>query len=87
MEPDEVTRFQSYTLALRHPVIIGRVAGWRLPWALSVTQLGAVAATAAVLLATRPIWAHLGAVGNLGVFCLAVGGAGWSARWNGVICI
>ena len=77
---DEVIHFQSYTHALRHPIIIGRVAGWRLPWALSVTQLGAVGATAVVLLATRPVWAHLGGVGNLVLFCLFVGGAGWAAR-------
>jgi len=77
---DEVTRFQSYTHALRHPVIIGRIAGWRLPWPLSVTQLGAVATTAVVLLAARPVWAHLGGVGNLAVFCLVVGSAGWAAR-------
>jgi len=76
----EVIHFQSYTHALRHPIIIGRVAGWRLPWALSVTQLGAVGATAVVLLATRPVWAHLGGVGNLVLFSLIVGGAGWAAR-------
>ena len=82
MEPavDDVIHFQSYTRALRHPIIIGRVAGWRLPWALSVTQLGAVGATAVALLATRPVWAHLGGVGNLALFCLIVGGAGWAAR-------
>ena len=77
---DEVIHFQSYTHALRHPIIIGRVAGWRLPWALSVTQLGAVGATAVVLLATRPVWAHLGSVGNLVLFSLFVGCTGWAAR-------
>ncbi len=77
---DGVTHFQSYTHALRHPVIIGRIAGWQLPWALSATQLGAIAATALLLVATRPIWAHLGGVGNLAFFGLLVGGAGWAAR-------
>ena len=77
---DEVIHFQSYTHALRHPIIIGRIAGWRLPWALSVTQLGAVGATAVALLATRPVWAHLGGVGNLVLFSVIVGGAGWAAR-------
>ena len=77
---DEVIHFQSYTHALRHPIIIGRVAGWRLPWALSVTQLGAIGATAVALLATRPVWTHLGGVGNLVLFSLFVGGAGWAAR-------
>lgn len=72
--------FSSYTHALRHPVIIGHVAGWRLPWALSVTQLGAVAASAVAMLATRMVWAHLGGVGNLIVFCLVVGLSGWAAR-------
>ena len=70
----------SYTQALRHPVIIGHVAGWRLPWALSASQLGAVAAASGVLLATRPVWAHLGAVGNLAVFALVVAGSAWAVR-------
>jgi hypothetical protein len=72
--------FFSYTHALRHPVIIGRVAGWRLPWALSATQLGAIAATTAVMLALRPLWAHLGGVGNLVVFSVVVAGVGWAVR-------
>lgn len=73
--------YYSYTHALRHPVIIGHVAGWRLPWAVSATQLGAVAATTAVLLATRPVWAHLGGVGNLIVFSVVVGMVGWAVRY------
>ena len=72
--------FHSYTHALRHPIVIGRVAGWRLPWALSATQLGVIAGATGLLLSTRPLWAHLGGVGNLAVFCLAVGGAGWAVR-------
>ena len=70
----------SYTQALRHPVIIGHVAGWRLPWALSASQLGAIAAASGLLLITRPVWAHLGAVGNLAVFALAVAGSAWAVR-------
>ena len=72
--------YYSYTQALRHPVIIGHVAGWRLPWALSATQLGAIAAASGVLLVTRPMWAHLGAVGNLAVFTVVVGGSAWAVR-------
>jgi hypothetical protein len=73
--------YYSYTHALRHPVIIGHIAGWRLPWAVSATQLGAVAATTAVLLVARGVWAHLGGVGNLIVFCLVVGFVGWAVRF------
>ncbi|MEX2278970.1 MAG: hypothetical protein WEA76_02650, partial [Acidimicrobiia bacterium] len=76
----DVDVYSSYTQALRHPVIIGHVAGWRLPWALSASQLGAVAGTSGLLLVSRPIWAHLGAVGNLTVFTLLVAGAGWAVR-------
>jgi len=72
--------YHSYTQALRHPVIIGHVAGWRLPWALSASQLGAMAAVTGLLLATRPVWAHLGSVGNLAVFTVALAGAGWAVR-------
>jgi hypothetical protein len=76
----DIDSYGSYTQALRHPVIIGHVAGWRLPWALSASQLGAVAGTSGILLATRTLWAHLGAVGNLAVFTLLVAGAGWAVR-------
>jgi hypothetical protein len=76
----DVDVYHSYTRALRHPVIIGHVAGWRLPWALSASQLGAVAGMSGLLLVTRPVWAHLGAVGNLAVFVLAVAGSGWAVR-------
>lgn len=77
--PDTAVYF-SYTQALRHPVIIGHVAGWRLPWALSGSQLGAGAGATGLLLVTRPVWAHLGAVGNLAVFALAVVGSVWAVR-------
>lgn len=76
----DVDVYHSYTQALRHPVIIGHVAGWRLPWALSAAQLGAVAGMSGLLLVTRPVWAHLGAVGNLAVFVLGVAGSGWAVR-------
>jgi hypothetical protein len=76
----DVDVYHSYTRALRHPVIIGHVAGWRLPWALSASQLGAVAGMSGLMLATRPLWAHLGPVGNLAVFTVAVVGVGWAVR-------
>ena len=76
----EVDVYHSYTQALRHPIIIGHVAGWRLPWALSVSQLGAVAGASGLLLVSRPVWAHLGGVGNLAVFTLLVAGSGWAVR-------
>lgn len=76
----DVDIYHSYTQALRHPVIIGHVAGWRLPWAVSVSQLGAVAAMSGFLLVTRPLWAHLGSVGNLAVFTVGVAGVGWAVR-------
>ena len=72
--------YHSYTQALRHPIIIGHVAGWRLPWALSASQLGAIAAVSGVLLVSRPLWAHLGGVGNLTVFAVSVLAAGWAVR-------
>jgi hypothetical protein len=72
--------YHSYTQALRHPVTIGHVAGWRLPWALSASQLGAMAAVTGLLLVTRPVWAHLGSVGNLAVFTLALAGGAWAVR-------
>ena len=76
----EALIFRSYTYALRHPVVIGQVAGWRLPWAVSATQLGAVAGAGAVMLTARPIWAHLGGIANLAVFCFVVAVVGWATR-------
>lgn len=76
----DVDVYYSYTQALRHPVIIGHIAGWRLPWALSASQFGAVAGMTALMLLTRPVWAHLGALGNLAVFSAAIVGAGWAVR-------
>ena len=76
----DVDVYHSYTQALRHPVIVGHVAGWRLPWALSASQLGAVAGMSGLMLVTRPVWAHLGSVGNLAVFTAAVAGVGWAVR-------
>lgn len=76
----DVDVYSSYTRALRHPVIIGHVAGWRLPWAMSASQLGAVAGMSGLLLVTRPVWAHLGAVGNLVVFTVLVATSGWAVR-------
>ena len=76
----DVDVYHSYTQALRHPVIIGHVAGWRLPWALSASQLGAVAGMSGLMLVTRPVWAHLGSIGNLAVFTVAVAGVGWAVR-------
>ena len=76
----DVDVYHSYTQALRHPVIIGHVAGWRLPWALSASQLGAVAGMSGLMLATRPIWAHLGSIGNIAVFTVSVAGVGWAVR-------
>lgn len=72
--------YHSYTQALRHPVIIGHVAGWRLPWALSASQLGAMAAVTGLLLVTRPAWAQLGSVGNLAMFTVTLAGAAWAVR-------
>ena len=76
----DVDIYHSYTQALRHPIIIGHVAGWRLPWALSASQMGAVAGMSGLLLVTRPMWAHLGGVGNLATFTLLVAAAGWAVR-------
>jgi len=81
VDPADFDVYHSYTQALRHPVIIGHVAGWRLPWTLSASQLGAMAAVTGLLLATRPVWAHLGSVGNLVVFTVTLAGVAWAVRY------
>lgn len=54
----DIDPYSSYTQAQRHPVIIGHIAGWRLPWTLSASQLGAIAYATELMLVTRPVWAH-----------------------------
>jgi hypothetical protein len=46
----------SYTHARRHPMVLGRIAGWAPPFQLSVTQLGVLVVSFLVLTWTQRAW-------------------------------
>jgi len=77
---DELVACRCYTAARRYPWVIGRIAGWRLPTQLTLTQVAAIGASFGMLAVTRGLWAHLPRLGNLGVEVLLPGGAAWGAR-------
>ena len=69
-EPAEQIRPHSYTHARTHPWVVGKVGGTRLPWHLSPAQVAVLVGSFVLLLKTRGLWAHMGAVPNLMVQAL-----------------
>jgi hypothetical protein len=69
---------RTYTRGRKHPLVIGKIGGWALPTPLSPTQLLVLLGSFGVLLYTRSIWAHLGAVANL----LVQGGIPFALAWG-----
>jgi hypothetical protein len=55
-EPEERIACASYTHARRHPMVLGRIAGWAPPFQLSVTQLGVLVVSFLTLTWARPVW-------------------------------
>ena len=79
-EPDVIV-CSSYTHARRHPMVLGRIAGWTPPFQLSVTQLAVLVGGFLALNVTRPLWAPLtpGSAGGV----VLIGGpslAAWMVR-------
>ena len=56
---------RSYTHARRHPKVIGKIAGWTLPWPITPLQLFVAVGGFLTLLQTRGLWAHLGGLVDL----------------------
>jgi len=77
---DDAVACRCYTAARRHPWVIGRVAGWRLPTQLTLAQVASMGAAFGLLAASRGLWAHLPRLGNLGVEGAGPAAAAWATR-------
>jgi hypothetical protein len=80
--PDDATvHCASYTHARRHPMVLGRIAGWAPPFQLTITQVVVVLATFVGLTWTWQLWAPV--LPSTVSFMVAVGGpiaAAWAVR-------
>ena len=71
----------SYTHARRHPMVLGRIAGWAPPFQLSVTQLAVLVCTFVLLMWTRPVWTAVAPSGLSGLLLLGAPiGLAWAIR-------
>src|SRR5688572_19420529 len=71
----------TYTHARRHPMVLGRIAGWTPPFQLTISQLAVLLVMFLVLVWTWHLWGPL-VPGSSGVL-VVVGvpsGAAWAAR-------
>lgn len=57
MPEDTTVGCASYTHARRHPMVLGRIAGWAPPFQLTITQVVVVLVTFIVLTWSWPLWA------------------------------
>ena len=72
---------RTYTHARRHPMVLGRIAGWAPPFQLSVTQIVVLAATFGAAVKTWALWApQLPDVVALVVLVAVPAGLTWSVR-------
>lgn len=80
-ESDDVVVCASYTHARRHPMVLGRIAGWTPPFQLTVTQIGVLLAAFALVTWTWRWWGP--ALPDTLALAVAVGvpaGAAWAVR-------
>jgi len=72
---------RSYTHARRHPMVLGRIAGWTPPFQLSLTQLGVLLATFGGAVWTWHVWApRLPDVVAVMLLLVVPSAATWSVR-------
>jgi hypothetical protein len=57
-QPVSVVHCASYTHARRHPMVLGRIAGWTPPFQLSLVQIGVLLVSFLVLVKTWWLWAE-----------------------------
>ena len=57
-EPEQSMACASYTHARRHPMVLGRIAGWAPPFQLSLTQIAVLVASFGALTWTWSAWAR-----------------------------
>jgi hypothetical protein len=71
----------SFTHARRHPMVLGRVAGWAPPFQLSVTQLAVLVGSFLTLTSSRPAWSVAVPPGLSTVVLLGLpAGLAWAIR-------
>lgn len=71
----------SYTHARRHPMVLGRIAGWAPPFQLSVSQLAVLVCSFLSLMWSRPAWTIVVPPGLSGVVLLGGPiGLAWAIR-------
>jgi hypothetical protein len=56
-EAPGLVQCSSYTHARRHPMVLGRIAGWTPPFQLSLTQIGVLLVSFLVMIRTWWLWA------------------------------
>jgi hypothetical protein len=56
-EPAGLVHCASYTHARRHPMVLGRIAGWTPPFQLSLTQVGVLLVSFFFMVKTWALWA------------------------------
>jgi hypothetical protein len=79
--PEDHIICASYTHARRHPMVLGRIAGWTPPFQLTVTQIGVLLAAFALVTWTWRWWGP--ALPDTAALLVAVGTpvtAAWAVR-------
>lgn len=79
-EPPEGLLCRSYTHARTHPMVVGKIGKYTLPFQLSPAQVLALLGSFFVLLWTRRIWAHLPGLMNLLVQVAVPVAIAWALR-------
>lgn len=79
-EPPEGLLCRSYTHARTHPMVVGKIGKYTLPFQLSPAQVLALLGSFFVLLWTRRIWAHLPGLLNLLVQVAVPVAIAWALR-------
>jgi hypothetical protein len=81
MPDDDAIHCASYTHARRHPMVLGRIAGWAPPFQLTITQVAVVLVSFISLTWSWDLWAAQ--LPATFAFAIAVGipiGAAWTVR-------
>lgn len=81
MHDDAMVHCASYTHARRHPMVLGRIAGWAPPFQLTITQVIVVLVTFVTLTWSWSLWApHLPSTVSLMTAAGAPVTAAWAVR-------
>jgi hypothetical protein len=80
-DDDQRLSCATYTHARRHPMVLGRIAGWTPPFQLTISQIGVLLASFLGLVWTWDLWARWLPGGMATAVVLGVpSAAAWAAR-------